>query len=550
MTATGLLFVTNPKRLVSDGLNVINKYVRKTLYVQLLPSTHCYPITSKSEDWKEKIGLQLPHLCRSIMKLYSKFSSCCPDLDTRVLLEPIKRSHVKNIITNRKVEVVIFDSGFKTQDIDGFVKSCVSNLSQEYKVILIPENNSVNNEDLQEDEEVFNTRSFDQIHDNVVLGGTFDRLHNGHKILLSEAILRCNQKLTIGVTDSSMVKNKLLCELIQPCEERIDLVRKFVEDMDSSITYEIVPIDDPFGPTKSDPTLQLIVVSGETYKGALKVNDVRKEKGLPTLNIHEIPLLPNDCKQSAEEEDKMSSSALRMHLLGTTLKKPEKQPRDPLSIDTEKVPYLLGLTGGIASGKSTVTNYLEKLGAGVINCDILGHKAYEKGQPCYHDLLKAFGSEIIDVNGQINRQALGKIVFDDQDKLKLLNTIVWPHILELLKKHIARMASGGQHIVVVEAAVLVKAKWHVHCNEVWACIIPQSEAIRRLQDRVKLDYHECEKRVLAQTPNSEAVAEANVVISTLWSREYTQKQVERGWKEMQCRAKYWSNSYVSPSSSL
>ncbi|XP_046394153.1 bifunctional coenzyme A synthase isoform X2 [Ischnura elegans] len=542
MAATGLLFVSNPRRIVASGLSVINQYVRNTLYIHFLPVTSHSP-PSKQEDWKEKLGPRLPYLCRSIMNLYSKVSSCCPHLDACVLLEPIKHNHVRNIQTLREVDVVIFDSGFKSDDIDGFIKSRVSNLSGQYKVILMPDSSPPIDlsEEMTEAEESPSSgpRSFDSVQDNVVLGGTFDRLHNGHKILLSEAIIRCSQKLTVGVTDTSMVKNKLLCELIQPCEQRIKSVREFVQDMDSSIVYDIVPIDDPFGPTKSDPSMQLIVVSGETYKGALKVNDLRKERGLPQLHIHEIPILANECKETTEEEDKMSSSALRMHLLGTTLKIPEKVPKHPLLVGVEKVPYIIGLAGGIASGKSSVANRLEKLGAGIINCDILGHQAYEKGQPCYDDLIKAFGSDIIGLDGQVNRQILGKIVFSDQEKLELLNSIVWPHILELVRKTISEMVCQGKNIVVIEAAVLLRANWHVHCNEVWGCIITQNEAIRRLQERTKLDVDECEKRILAQTPNSEVVAIANVVISTLWSPEYTQKQVERAWKELQCRVKDW-----------
>lgn len=88
-------------------------------------------------------------------------------------------------------------------------------------------------------------------------------------------LLRCNTKLTVGVTDETMIKGKLLWELIQPCEKRMELLREFLEDIHGGLKYEIVPLNDIYGPTKSDPDLDLIVVSEETKRGGDKVNDLR-----------------------------------------------------------------------------------------------------------------------------------------------------------------------------------------------------------------------------------------------------------------------------------
>lgn len=115
---------------------------------------------------------------------------------------------------------------------------------------------------------------------------------------------------------------KTLWELIEPCEKRIQFIQQFIQDVDSSVEYEVVPISDMYGPTKSDPNLNMIVVSTETEKGGIKVNDVRKQNGLSILEICKIDLV-QDLNHGQEEEDKLSSSNARMRLLGTYMKEPE-----------------------------------------------------------------------------------------------------------------------------------------------------------------------------------------------------------------------------------
>ncbi|KAG8235527.1 hypothetical protein J437_LFUL013489 [Ladona fulva] len=549
MASTGLFVVTQPKQIAATLLNMINQNVRKTLYVHLFPNKFYNPQNVTLADWKEKLIPQLPSLCRAVKNLYSNFSVTCPELETCVLLAPLKNLDSKQVQTKKTVDVIIFDSGFKNEDVDSYLKFYTTNTSTKCKVITTPNasDGSDASEDLVTDSHVDHeeSRSVNKIFDHVVLGGTFDRLHNGHKILLTEASLRCSKKLTIGVTDESMVKSKTLCELIEPCSERILSLKNFVEDMDPTLEYDIVSIADPFGPTKYDEELRLIVVSAETYRGGVKVNELRKSKGLSTLEIHEISLLQNVNKSSDEEEDKMSSSAMRMRLLGKLIKSPKGQPLSKLLPAAEKMPYIIGLTGGIACGKSSVASRLEKLGASIVNCDLLGHQVYLPGQECYDELLKSFGPEIVCNDGQINRTALGKIVFNDKSKLELLNSLVWPHIIKRVKDCVGTFAKEGKSVVIVEAAVLLQAKWDTFCNEVWACIIPKEEMLRRLKERTGLEDSECEKRVNSQPPNSQVVASANVVLSTQWSGDFTQKQVERAWSELESRVEQWIASQSS-----
>lgn len=114
---------------------------------------------------------------------------------------------------------------------------------------------------------------------------------------------------------------KLLWELIQPCTQRINGIKEFLEDVDPSITYNIVPINDLYGPTKEDPTLEMIVVSEETKRGGDKINELRLQKNLSKLDIYLVKLAADEC-HSEIEEAKISSSNHRIRLLGTRLQAP------------------------------------------------------------------------------------------------------------------------------------------------------------------------------------------------------------------------------------
>jgi phosphopantetheine adenylyltransferase/dephospho-CoA kinase len=318
--------------------------------------------------------------------------------------------------------------------------------------------------------------------------------------------------------------------MVEPLAERMNSVEDFLRDIDPSLQYHIVPISDPFGPTKEDPNFELLVVSTETYKGGLKVNEVRLQNNLSTLDIHKVELLeavPEYTDEEEKEEEKISSSNGRMRLLGTRLTVPEARPLLP------RRPYIIGLTGNIASGKSSVGQRLENLGAGLINCDILAHSVYRKGEPCYESLVQHFGKEILDDGGEVNRKALGEIVFNSKEQLHKLNSLVWPMLLDRANKEIQILYEAGYQTVVMEAAVLLQAGWDQHVHEVWACIIPFEEAVKRLQERNNLTESDARVRIAALPTNVQFVAKAQVVISTYWSPRYTQKQVERAWKSLQ-----------------
>lgn len=188
--------------------------------------------------------------------------------------------------------------------------------------------------------------------------------------------------LTVVPAPSS---GKLLPELLQPYTERVEHLNEFLVDIKPSLTFELIPLLDPYGPAGSDPTLEFLVVSEETYRGGMAVNRFRLENGKEELALYQIQLL-KDQSHKENEEEKVSSSSFRQRILGNLLQPPNERPELPSGI------YVLGLTGISGSGKSSVAQRLKNLGAYVIDSDHLGHRAYAPGGPAYQPVVEAFGT--------------------------------------------------------------------------------------------------------------------------------------------------------------
>lgn len=372
-----------------------------------------------------------------------------------------------------------------------------------------------------------------QTYAEVVLGGTFDHLHSGHRLLLSVSALLCEKRITVGLSEGPLLQKKVLKELIEPFQKRKENLLEFLSDVKPGLEHNIVPLEDAIGPAGTEPEFQCLVVSKETEKGGHLVNDIRKNKGLGVLDIHVLDVVADEGVDKVHgkcsgKDDKISSTLERHKLLGTLLK--------PVRKDKGKQqPYIIGLTGGIASGKSSVCQRLKGLGAAVINCDQLGHQAYTPGQKAYQEIIKNFGKEVITENGMINRRTLGAIVFADKKMLTLLNQIVWPEILLLAKAEIAKYGEDGFNVCILDAAVLLEASWDDVANEVWVTFVPQDEALSRILSRDGLSEEQARKRMKSQISNEERLAQANVAICTLWEPEYTQEQVVKAWKLLQAR---------------
>ncbi|MBF0287637.1 MAG: dephospho-CoA kinase [SAR324 cluster bacterium] len=180
--------------------------------------------------------------------------------------------------------------------------------------------------------------------------------------------------------------------------------------------------------------------------------------------------------------------------------------------DKKNLP-LIGITGGIASGKSRVSAYLRDQGFYVIDADKLGHRVLDPHQRSYKQIVDVFGSRILDDDGAINRKRLGHIVFNDHQKLSQLNQISHPVVWEMILAEIAEFASHSREgLVFVEAALLIEAGLHSCCRQVWVVAATPEAAIARMKKRNQFTEAEAQARLNAQLSNEERQTYADVWI--------------------------------------
>ncbi|XP_057866941.1 phosphopantetheine adenylyltransferase [Cryptomeria japonica] len=143
-------------------------------------------------------------------------------------------------------------------------------------------------------------------YDAVVLGGTFDRLHDGHRRLLKAAAELARGRVVVGVCTGPMLVNKELAHLIEPVEKRMEAVERYIKSVKPELLVHVEPITDPYGPSIVDSDLDAIIVSKETFAGGLSVNKRRAERGLSQLKLEVVDLVIE-----GENGEKLSSTALR-----------------------------------------------------------------------------------------------------------------------------------------------------------------------------------------------------------------------------------------------
>ena len=197
--------------------------------------------------------------------------------------------------------------------------------------------------------------------------------------------------------------------------------------------------------------------------------------------------------------------------------------------------YVIGLTGGIGSGKSTVARMLTQKGAKLLSADAVGHEVYEPDRPAFHEIVDAFGRDIVGADGRIDRKALGPIVFSDPQQLRRLNAITHPRMKELMREKLEAARAGGARIAVLEAALLFDAGWDDLADEVWVTVAPPEVAAKRTAERSAISVEEALSRIRAQMSNQERIARSQVVIDTDCALERTEKQVSEEWERLQER---------------
>lgn len=174
---------------------------------------------------------------------------------------------------------------------------------------------------------------------------------------------------------------------------------------------------------------------------------------------------------------------------------------------------IIGLTGGIASGKSTAAKYLQGKGAAVIDCDLLGHRAYEPDTQAFSQVVEIFGPEVVGADGQIDRKVLGGKVFGNSDALNQLTGVLWPEIKRMAVAEVDAIRSEQPDAhVVVEAAVLFEAGWEDAVEEIWVVVVDVDTAVSRAMARDGADEIAIRKRIASQLSNEERRRRADIVI--------------------------------------
>ena len=195
---------------------------------------------------------------------------------------------------------------------------------------------------------------------------------------------------------------------------------------------------------------------------------------------------------------------------------------------------VIGLTGGIGSGKSTVARLLAARGARVIDTDRVAHDAYLPGTDAHRQIVETFGRGVVGAGGEIDRKALGALVFDDREKLARLNAIVHPYVGQEVRRQldVARADTSRRAPIVLEVPLLIEVGWKRMVDRLWVVSVPRETAIARTMARSKLSRAEIERRIDAQMSDAERRRHADLVIDNSGTLETLETRVEEAWRAL------------------
>jgi dephospho-CoA kinase len=196
---------------------------------------------------------------------------------------------------------------------------------------------------------------------------------------------------------------------------------------------------------------------------------------------------------------------------------------------------IIGLTGGIGSGKSTVSRFLAEMGAVILDADKLGHEALKPGSEAWKLVVNEFGKGIVAASGDIDRAKLGDIVFNNHKALLRLNQIIHPVIDNMINSKLEEYRRQGVDEVVLEAAVILEAGRASQVDELWVTVAPEATAIKRIRERTGLSEQEARARIQAQLSNEERIKHADVVIDTDCSLDELKNRVLGVWMRNKIR---------------
>jgi len=192
----------------------------------------------------------------------------------------------------------------------------------------------------------------------------------------------------------------------------------------------------------------------------------------------------------------------------------------------------IGLTGGIGSGKSTVTQILGEFGAPILDADKVAHTTYAPGGPAYDAVVAAFGTDIVAPDRTVDRRKLGAVVFGNPEQLNKLTSIVWPATFEALRRKVAELrASYAKLPIVVEAAILIEANWQPLFDEIWLVRAPREQVLSRIEIQRGAKPSETEARIRAQLSDEERAGHASLIIENNGSLEELRELLKEIWAE-------------------
>lgn len=196
----------------------------------------------------------------------------------------------------------------------------------------------------------------------------------------------------------------------------------------------------------------------------------------------------------------------------------------------DRMRYVIGLTGNIGTGKSTVLHMLKELGAYAIDADAVAHQAMRPGGPAYAGIVEAFGPDVLRPDGEIDRHVLAGRVFDDPAALRRLESIVHPAVFRAVQEEIRH---SDAPVAVVEAIKLLESGMVQRlCDAVWVVDTPEEIAIQRLVRSRGMSPEEARRRLASQSSREEKLAAADVVIDNAGTIEETRRQVRAAWEDI------------------
>ncbi|ACL76419.1 dephospho-CoA kinase [Ruminiclostridium cellulolyticum] len=187
---------------------------------------------------------------------------------------------------------------------------------------------------------------------------------------------------------------------------------------------------------------------------------------------------------------------------------------------------VLGITGGIGSGKSTVSSILKELGAVVIDADVISREVVEPGKRALEELTQEFGKDILDDWGQLNRKKLAARVFNDENKLGILNSIVHKYVAQIIKENVEEQLLKQTKVIVIDAPIPIKNGFLDLCDEVWTVFALMEKRVDRVMKRNSMTYEEAVSRIRSQISDDEYLSIANTVINNNNDMSTLRKEVE------------------------